>query len=592
MRPSLLAACSALILLMGCSTDTDRRAKSMPAPHGLADHQRWWKPMNDPLVDLLADQLVAQNIDMKIAVARMQEARGIRRTAASGFFPQIGLDGNASRGNRNSTQVDSIAQGGFDASWEIDLFGRVRHGYSAADARVGAAEANAEDVRNSMLAELVRAVIDWRQAQETLRVTKTLLASQDEQISLVRTRTDAGLVDNSELERALAQRQQTATQQPLAMAAAQAAQHQIERLLATEPNTLSDALKAHASDRIRYPQADDVLGIDISNLRHRPDLRAKRAALLASDADLSQAESDLWPKLTLGGFFGGQESSTGALIAGNPIWSIAAAISMPLLNFGKLRGAIDAADARAQQASLDYENATLSALQETHTALSDYLNGLNAVAQQQQSLEHRKTSVSLANERFTNGLSDMTDLTTAQSELDEATLTQINRQAAAAQAFVRLQKALGTAVSEAEPAPEATGTVEEEKPAPIVSKETPHDPNETTEAVPAEEPEKAMPAELPGAPAKETPDIQTTAPAAAPEVPVAITHDVVEPVTESPLPAPALTPTESMLTPAPSPAFELRMPSEDEPATMPITNFDEIDPNTMMGLDDEHLPAF
>jgi outer membrane protein TolC len=219
----------------------------------------------------------------------------------------------------------------------------------------------------------------------------------------------------------------------------------MERLLGQEPESLAETLKDFAQPALFVPQPLEGLDIPVETIRSRPDIRAAAFNLLAAQADLSEAEANLWPRITLSAFFGVQETSSGleAVTASNPVWSLASAVTAPLINFGRLRGAVDAADARAQRAVLEYENAVLLALQEARTALSDYLNGVNAVNQQATALKHRQETVALAQERFNRGLTDMTDLTTAQAELDQATIALIDRKAAAAIAFVRLQKALG-----------------------------------------------------------------------------------------------------------------------------------------------------
>ena len=457
-----LTACDALNKQLGLApevpTEQATTAEAEKAPAApvapIAEQQRWWKPLNDPLLDMLADQLVAENIDIKIAIARVAEARGIKRTASGGLLPAVAITGDATRGNLNALSEQSVAQVGFDASYEVDLFGRIREGVTAADARIIAAAAGVDESRNTVLADLARAVVEWRQAQHTIRVTKTLLSNQDKQIDLFHARVKAGLVDATQLERAEAQRAQTATQLPIAEANAKTAQYQMERLLGKQPEDLTGALTSHIEEPLIVPIADDALVLTIDSLRDRPDIRMRRAELIAAKADAKQAEADLWPRLTLGAFFGVQKSSDGAFIADNPLWRIASSLTAPLLNFGSIRGNIDANNARAQQAALAYENTTLTALQETRTALSDYLNGLNAVARQEEALTHRKRAIELARARFTSGLTDMTDLTTAQTELDQAALALITQQSNATIAFVRLQKALGTAVKpETKPSP-------------------------------------------------------------------------------------------------------------------------------------------
>ncbi|MFO0389509.1 MAG: TolC family protein [Alphaproteobacteria bacterium] len=414
----------------------------------ITEQNRWWQSFNDPLMDNLVQDLLAQNLDIQIAQTRIAEARGVARMANSGFFPDISGSASASRGNRQIgfDKPLSIAQGGFDATWEIDVFGQTQALVDGAERRVESRIASAEDVTNSVIAELMRSVIEWRQAEQTVAKTNDLLAIQDEQVALIAARAKAGLIDATFLSRAEAERSQTATRLPIAQAALDTAQYKIERLLGKESGTLADSLKSTKGELV-IPEANTALSISLDSVRSRPDIRASRADLLATQADLAKAEADLWPRISIRSFFGVQDGSGNVPIASNPIWSLASGVTAPLLNFGRLQGAIDTSDARANAASLSYQNASLTALQETKSALSDYLNGISAADEQKRALDHRKDTVILASERFKRGLTDMTDVTTAQSELNQATLLYIDRKTAAAIAYVRLNKALGTSVS-------------------------------------------------------------------------------------------------------------------------------------------------
>ena len=193
---------------------------------------------------------------------------------------------------------------------------------------------------------------------------------------------------------------------------------------------------------MNIPRVEDALSITLDRIRERPDVKQARAELLGAQANLRQAEANLWPRVTLSSFFGVQDGSNGLMLAKNPIWSLASAVALPVLNFGRLQGMVDATDARSQQASLRYEDIVNRALQETKTALSDYLNGMNAVLAQEDALKSRQDTVRIAKDRFDRGLTDMTDLTTAQAELDTATIALISSRTKTAIAFIRLQKAL------------------------------------------------------------------------------------------------------------------------------------------------------
>ena len=444
-----LIVCSALSTLSACAnlqTAFDTPDKVSPVIR-LEEQQRWWNVYQDPLMNPLINQLLEQNLDIQIAQTRIAESRGILRGSNAGFFPDISLNGNAQRSNRQIgfDKSVTITQGGFDAKWELDVFGQTAATVDAAESRVQSRIAGSQDVTNSVIAELIRAVIRYRQAEETLVETQALLKTQDEQVELLAARANAGLIDTSFASRAEAERDQTATRLPQAQAAKDAAQYQIERLLGKASGTMGETLSSSPAP-LTVPDVNPALNLSLDVMRERPDIRAARADLLAAQADVTSAERDLWPRISVGAFFGVQDSPNAVRIAENPIWSLASGIAMPLLNFGRLQGAVDASNARAKAASLTYENASLSALQETKTALSDYLNGINAVAKQESALKRRKETVGYASARFKQGLTDMTDLTTAQSELNSATLLLIDRKADAAIAYARLQKALGVSV--------------------------------------------------------------------------------------------------------------------------------------------------
>lgn len=443
----LLTLCCTAFFLTSCAGTGFSFDKTQP-PVSQENRQGWWQSLNDPLVNEFAAIALRQNIDIQIAQARLREARAVRQTAVSGFFPDISANGSASRGEVTTPKLSTLGQVGFDTQWELDVFGQTRAVVNAAEARAQSARANIDDVRNILIADVARAVTEWRQAQTILMATRSLVNAQDETIDILSARSKAGLSDASALERAKAQQAQTRTNLDTAKASANAAQFQIERLLNVRDQTVATILSRDAGENLNIPALNtptletiDAITIDV--IRDRPDLRASRANLLAARADLKAAEAQLWPRLGLSSFFGVQDGSDGLQLAGNPVWSLASNITVPILNFGRLRGAVTAADARTEQALLAYENAVNLALQETRTALSDYLNGMNAVGVQNISLESRQRALALSKERFTRGLSDMTDVTTAQAELDNATITLINQKAAARVAYIRLQKALG-----------------------------------------------------------------------------------------------------------------------------------------------------
>ncbi|TAE34507.1 MAG: TolC family protein [Alphaproteobacteria bacterium] len=288
----------------------------------------------------------------------------------------------------------------------------------------------------------MRSIVNLRQAQQTLEESRALLDIHDTQITLIAARAKAGLIDHTLLTRAQAERAQTATQLPIAQAMHDGAIYQIEQLMGVPSGALRERIVSTQGE-LAVPPASETINITLESMRDRPDIRSARSDMLAAKSDLAKAEADLWPRISIKSFFGVQEVSEGVPVAANPLWSLSSGITMPILNFGRLHRAIDAADARAQSAIAGYERASLIALAETNTALSDYLTGINALEHQEDAFALRTHTVQLATTRYDRGFTDMTDLTTAQSELNQATLSLIARKATVAYAYIRLHKALG-----------------------------------------------------------------------------------------------------------------------------------------------------
>jgi len=431
-----------LLMLEGCVPSS--RTIREDIQFGLKSEQQWWSVFNDHLMNDLANQLIKQNIDIKIAQTRLEEAKAFARIANSGFFPNISATANASRGNNTLGlgKPASIMEGGFFTSWEIDAFGQTRTQLDASINRVEARSASVEEIMDSVLAELFLTIIEWHRAKQVLKDASNLLSSQDNQLKLFSTRVKAGLIDASFLSRAAAQRAQTATLIPFAQASIEASQYKIEQLLGKQPGELSNTL-SNASDTFTVPNMKETIEVNFSIICTRPDIRAAKFEMLAAQSDLAKAEADVWPRISLSAFFGVRDTSDGVISASNPIWSIASSIIAPVLNFERLNGAIDVANAREKQSIFVYKNVVLTAIREAKTALSDYLSSINVLNQQEQALIHRKMTVALVSKRFERGLTDMIDLTTAQSELNQATLLMVESKASCAIAYIRLQKALG-----------------------------------------------------------------------------------------------------------------------------------------------------
>ena len=160
------------------------------------------------------------------------------------YFPSVYLNNSITRGNSSFASVSpqTIAQGGFDTTWEIDIFGSNRAAVDSAEALFMSSQALAKDIEKTIIADLVRAIIEWHQANQTLIKTKKLLKAQNNEVIIFKSRVQAGLINASFLERALAQKEQTSIQIPLAKAAIKKTQYQIENLIGQKPGSLTKIL--------------------------------------------------------------------------------------------------------------------------------------------------------------------------------------------------------------------------------------------------------------------------------------------------------------------------------------------------------------
>ncbi len=435
-------------LLMGftlLSPSTWANADQTPQTQHIQTH--WWQAFQDPLLDHLVAALVSQNIDIQIAKARLTQTRSYQKSAAAGFSPNISGHIALSQGNRTRLTPETFFEAGFDTAWEMDFFGGIRAELDAVDAQVLSREAAVDDAIQIVVADLARAIVTWRGARETLYNLNRLLTLQEDQIRLLEAKTGSGLTHSGALEASKALRAQTLAMIPSATTDMATARYQIARILNDKTGQTEATLKTHTAFQRTLPMIKTLGETSLETLQSRPDVRMAKASLLASQSQLKEAESSLWPTLTLSSFFGMQHGSEGLWLDDNPIWSWGSAMSGPILDFGRLRGTIDAADARSLEALLVYENTLNFAVQETKTALSDYLNGRNAIEKQSDILRSRAATVDIEKARFENGLTDMIPVSMARAEYLQANLTMIQRNTAHAIAYIHLQKALGFTLS-------------------------------------------------------------------------------------------------------------------------------------------------
>jgi multidrug efflux system outer membrane protein len=412
--------------------------------------ERYWTTFGDPLLEGLVDDAIGHNKDLAAAAANLRSARAARRLAGFDQFPTATFSGGYAYQLDAQQQLPGVSQqnrqfdtteAGFDALWELDLFGRVRRHLEAARADVGVAEATLQDARVSVIAEVARDYLVLRGLQDQLALTRRNADNQASTLRLTRVRLAAGRGNELDTARAEAQWQTTVSSIPTFEAEVATTMYRLSVLTGRPPLALTERLTPRPAPAL---PALNPIGSPEQLLRRRPDIRVAERRLAGATARVGVAVGDLFPKVTLTGNFGYLAPSPGELgQAEAKFYSIGPAISWAAFDLGRVRARIGAARADTDAALAGYEGAVLNALEDTEATLIGY----------DRSQRHRDSLVAaavssdkaadLARKRFAGGLIDFLEVLDAERTALTAELASSQSSTDAATALVAVYKALG-----------------------------------------------------------------------------------------------------------------------------------------------------
>jgi NodT family efflux transporter outer membrane factor (OMF) lipoprotein len=331
---------------------------------------------------------------------------------------------------------------GFDASWELDLFGATRRALEAAQADLEASEADLHGAQVSLAAEVALNYVELRTFQARLAIARENLASQSETLQLAEWRAQAGLVTSLDVEQSRANREQTRAQIPTFERAAVEAGHRLAILLGRAPGTLDGELAGDVA--IPAVPADLPVGIPADTLRQRPDVRAAERRLAAETATVGQATAALYPRLTLGGSIGLEALTAGDLASsGAVVYSLLAGLTAPIFDAGRLRRQVQIRSAIQEQALASYESAVLTALEDVENALISLSTSRERQSALGDGLGAARTAAALARQQYTAGLMDFQAVLDTQRSVLAIEDGLAAARGEAASALVGLYKALG-----------------------------------------------------------------------------------------------------------------------------------------------------
>jgi NodT family efflux transporter outer membrane factor (OMF) lipoprotein len=372
---ALLSACASPVLPPKSEVPVERFVNAQTAQPASVNDQ-WWTLYQDPLLDRLVARAVGENLDLQIALARIDAGRALRNIAGASGSPQVDLAASAARQRISADQAgfsDSLitepASIGLSAAWEIDLFGRIREGVRAADADLNATEEEARGVRVALISEVVQAYAEARGLEERLEIVKQSAASQAETLQLTEQLYAAGDSPEADVLRARSQSDSTAAQVPALQLDWQRSLHRLSVLLAQPAETLYQQFKDSPAKVSSVSLLDAGTPADL--LRRRPDIRAAEARLIAAYARVGVARADLMPRLSLSAALGSLIDGVSATnLASSTLWLAGVNASVPVFDGGRRRNVVDLRDAEARQALLSYRRTVLAAVSEVESALT------------------------------------------------------------------------------------------------------------------------------------------------------------------------------------------------------------------------------
>lgn len=408
----------------------------------------WWKVFKDDQLNGLMDQAFTNNLSLKAGVARVRQARAQLAMARGKWEPTLDAAGGISRfhtsenGQSGRRITDTLYSGGFDAAWELDIFGGTRRAVEAAEADLESSIAGLEKVWVSQAAEVAMNYAQLRTIQQRLKVARGNLKIQDETLQILLSRLKSGIGDDLAVQQARYNVETTRATIPGLLAQEEAYLNALAVLTGVEPGSLHETLRPAKNQLIMEPRS--LVGISAEYLRRRPDLKQAERAMAAQSARIGEATADLYPRFRLNGSVGLESLESGDFFKNHSItWSFGPSVSWPIFRGGTIRANIALQDARYEEACANYDQTLLHAVREIRNALSAYSQEYHRNQALAKAVQAAQSAVNISRDLYKSGLRDFNNVLDAQRSLlsleESFTVSQGN----IATELISLYKALG-----------------------------------------------------------------------------------------------------------------------------------------------------
>jgi NodT family efflux transporter outer membrane factor (OMF) lipoprotein len=432
------------------------------------DEAAWWQRFGDAELASLVQRAVAANNNLKVAEARLRQARSSRQVAWSLLFPRIGVGASVLPFRASESVIElpgadltgTLFQVGFDAEWTVDLWGGTRRLVESAAAEEQGADSRRRGVVLMIAAETARAYMELRGAQRELAVARATLESQKQTLTVTQDRYVNGLASELEVVRARTEVEGTAAEIPPIEQAIREYVHVLSTLLALAPTALSDELSPPAG----IPAVPDRIAVGVPSdlLRRRPDIQAAERRIASATAMVGVATAQLFPRLVLGGSAGFASRHADDLFNGgsSSYYLAGPAINWTLFDAGRRQATIQSSEAEVDAAKAMYEDTVLTAFREVESALVAVDRSRARVADLELLAASAREALTIAQGDYRNGLLDQLTVLDAQRQASRADMLLVQGRVALTVNVVRLYKALGGGWEIAEPATAAQASSE------------------------------------------------------------------------------------------------------------------------------------
>jgi len=387
---------------------------------GQADYSIWWQAFDDPVLHELVEEAYRQNLSLQIAGIRIYEARAQLGIAVGNLYPQQQMGFGELRANKLGQASNTFLASenfnslrlGFDASWEMDIWGKYRRSVQSGLANLAATVASYDNMLVSLTAEVARNYIVIRTFEKRLAIAEQNIKLQEDSLRIAEVRFDNGAVSELDVTQARALLKDTQASVPRLASGLRQAQNALAILLGVLPGTIADRLAGPAN----IPTASEAVVIDIPNnlLRRRPDIRLSEMQIAAQSPQIGIAKADLYPQFYLLGTLGWHSTDVATVAGENSLgdifsyksmfWSVGPSFKWDILNYGRIKNRVRVEDARFQQLVVTYQDTVINAQREVEDAMVAYTRARDEAQLLKESVDAAQRSVELALIQYKEGL--------------------------------------------------------------------------------------------------------------------------------------------------------------------------------------------